>query len=89
MNRLFTRAGFAKAVLVTAALAVPMTAQTVTTVLNNGTTDTRYDMVILGDGYQVQEQTQFNTDVTTFLASLFQTQPRPPLNPFLSTGLPL
>jgi hypothetical protein len=37
-------------------------APTVTTVLNNGTTQSRYDMVILGDGYQSFEQTKFNTD---------------------------
>ena len=50
-------------------------AQTVTTVISNGTTDTRYDIVILGDGYQVSEQGQFNQDVTTFLTSLFQKAP--------------
>ena len=50
-------------------------AQTVTTVISNGTTDTRYDIVILGDGYQVSEQGQFNQDVTAFLTSLFQKAP--------------
>jgi hypothetical protein len=47
----------------------------VTTVLNNGTTQTRYDMVILGDGYQAAQQAQFNADVTAFLTALFQKQP--------------
>ncbi len=50
-------------------------AQTVTTVISNGTTDTRYDIVILGDGYRVSEQGQFNQDVTAFLTSLFQKAP--------------
>ena len=61
--------------LLTLTLAAPLAAQTVTTVLSNGTTATRYDMVILGDGYQANEQTQFNNDVNTFLAALFNTQP--------------
>lgn len=65
----------AGAALLTAALAAPLAAQTVTTVLNNGTTETRYDMVILGDGYQSHEQSQFNADVNTFLTALFNTQP--------------
>src|SRR5688572_18334558 len=48
---------------------------TVTTVLSNGTTQTRYDMVIIGDGYQAFEQPQFNQDVLTFLTALFQKEP--------------
>ena len=53
------------------------TAQTpiVNTVIGNGTTQSRYDMVILGDGYQAFEQNKFDTDVTTFLTYLFQQQP--------------
>jgi len=58
-----------------ALVATSLTAQTVTTVLSNGTTDTRYDMVILGDGYTASEQAQFNQDVTTFLTGLFQKAP--------------
>ena len=58
-----------------AVLAATLHAQTVTTVISNGTTDTRYDIVILGDGYQASEQGQFNQDVTTFLTSLFQRAP--------------
>ena len=50
-------------------------AQTVTTVINNGTTQSRYDIVILGDGYQANEQTTFNNDVNAFLTALFQKQP--------------
>jgi hypothetical protein len=57
-------------------LASPVaSAQTVTTVVSNGTTQTRYDMVILGDGYQASEQWKFDQDVTTFLTALFQRQP--------------
>jgi len=47
----------------------------VNTVLNHGSTATHYDMVILGDGYQVQEQTRFNQDVTAFLTGLFNKAP--------------
>lgn len=47
----------------------------VQTVYNSGTTQTRYDMVILADGYQASEQTTFNNNVQTFLTALFQKQP--------------
>ncbi|MBL8750891.1 MAG: hypothetical protein JNK78_17150 [Planctomycetes bacterium] len=50
-------------------------APVVTTVLSNGTTQSRYDMVILGDGYQATEQALFDANVQTFLTGLFQTQP--------------
>jgi hypothetical protein len=55
--------------------AVPTQAPIVQTVLNNGTTQSRYDMVILGDGYQASEQTLFDQNVTTFLTYLFQQPP--------------
>ncbi|MGK0153305.1 MAG: hypothetical protein ACI9SE_000249 [Neolewinella sp.] len=58
-----------------ALLTASLQAQTVTTVISNGTTETRYDIVILGDGYQASEQNQFNQDVTAFLTSLFQRAP--------------
>jgi hypothetical protein len=47
----------------------------VSTVLSNGTTQSRYDMVILGDGYRASEQARFDSDVQTFLTALFQRQP--------------
>jgi hypothetical protein len=47
----------------------------VQTVYNSGTTQSRYDMVILADGYQASEQTTFNNNVQTFLTALFQKQP--------------
>lgn len=50
-------------------------APVVTTVLSNGTTQSRYDLVFLGDGYQASEQGQFDQDVLTFLAALFQKEP--------------
>ncbi|MGK0202191.1 MAG: hypothetical protein ACI9S9_001257, partial [Planctomycetota bacterium] len=56
-------------------LTASLQAQTVNTIISNGTTDTRYDIVILGDGYQASEQTQFDNDVTAFLTSLFQREP--------------
>lgn len=60
-----------------ALLAAAATAQgpVVTTVLSSGSTASRYDMVILGDGYQAQEQTRFNQDVNTFLTGLFAKAP--------------
>ncbi len=62
------------AIAATAAAALAQ-APTVTTVLSNGTTASRYDMVILGDGYQAAEQARFNTDVNTFLTGLFAKTP--------------
>jgi hypothetical protein len=47
----------------------------VRTILANGSTQSRYDLVILGDGYQAQEQARFDQDVTTFLAALYQKEP--------------
>jgi len=62
------------AIAATAAAALAQ-APIVTTVLSNGTTASRYDMVILGDGYQAAEQARFNQDVNTFLAGLFAKSP--------------
>ncbi|MEC8252220.1 MAG: M64 family metallopeptidase, partial [Planctomycetota bacterium] len=64
-----------RALLATALLAAGLQAQIVNTVISNGTTESRYDMVILGDGYQVTEQNKFDNDVTTFLTALFQKEP--------------
>jgi hypothetical protein len=66
-----------RTVAIALSLAAAVTAQgpTVTTVLANGTTQSRYDMVILGDGYQATEQWKFNQDVNNFLTALFQKQP--------------
>ncbi|MFN6196953.1 MAG: M64 family metallopeptidase [Planctomycetota bacterium] len=50
-------------------------APTVTTVVNNGPTTSRYDMVILGDGYQAGQQALFNQHVNTVLTALFQRAP--------------
>ncbi|MFO1053427.1 MAG: M64 family metallopeptidase [Planctomycetota bacterium] len=44
-------------------LSLPLAAQTVTTVVNNGPSSELYDMVILGDGYTAAQQAQFNQDV--------------------------
>ena len=63
------------AIALTLAAAVTAQGPTVTTVLANGTTQSRYDMVILGDGYQATEQWKFNQDVNNFLTALFQKQP--------------
>ena len=50
-------------------------APAVQTVVSNGTTQSRYDIVILAEGYQAAEQAQFMADVVTFLAGLFQKEP--------------
>lgn len=48
---------------------------TVRTLLSNGPTSNRYDMVILGDGYVAAEQARFDQDCQTFLNALFQKEP--------------
>jgi hypothetical protein len=65
------------------ALAAAATAQqpTVRTVLSNGPSANRYDMVILGDGYSAAEQSRFDQDVSTFLTALFA---KPPYSTFSS-----
>ncbi|MEY3162423.1 MAG: hypothetical protein RIT25_2417 [Planctomycetota bacterium] len=66
-----------------AVLAVSLVAQapTVRTILSSGTTSSRYDMVILGDGYTSAEQARFDQDCTSFLTALLQ---RPPYSTFAS-----
>ena len=63
------------AIILALALCAPLQAQVVNTVISNGTTETRYDMVILGDGYRASEQLKFNNDVTAFLTALFAKAP--------------
>lgn len=60
-----------------ALLAAGAFAQTpiVTTILSNGPTANRYDMVILAEGYTAAEQGRFNTDCQSFLTALFQRSP--------------
>jgi hypothetical protein len=70
MSRLARAAAFA--VLAAGAIAQ---APTITTVINNGPTASRYDMVILGDGYQAGQQALFNQHCNTFLTALFQRAP--------------
>lgn len=64
-------------VLALLALAFPVLAQapTVRTLLSSGTTSSRYDMVILGDGYTSAEQARFDQDCTNFMTALLQRQP--------------
>lgn len=56
-------------------LACAAPAQTVKTVVGNGATSNRYDIVIIGDGYQAFEQNKFDNDVLTFVAALFVKEP--------------
>lgn len=72
--RALRRAAVVAAVVASAALGSAQ-APVVRTILANGTTQSRYDMVILGDGYQAAEQARFDQDVNTFLTGLFQKQP--------------
>ena len=51
--------------------AAALSAQTVKTVISNGSTETRYDIVILGDGYQLTEEAQFDADVTAIGSGVF------------------
>jgi len=66
-----------RALLSLACLVGPVLAQapTVRTLLSSGTTSSRYDMVILGDGYTAAEQARFDQDCTSFMTSLLQRQP--------------
>ncbi|MEZ5965081.1 MAG: M64 family metallopeptidase [Planctomycetota bacterium] len=50
-------------------------AQTVRTIVNNGPTNNRYDVVILGDGYRDVEEGRFDADCLTFTAALFNKEP--------------
>lgn len=67
----------ARAVMLSAVLALAGTAaaQTVKTVVGNGATSNRYDVVILGDGYRALEEARFDSDVLTFVTALFNKEP--------------
>lgn len=54
---------------------VALPAQVVRTIVANGPTNNRYDVVILGDGYQASEQARFDSDCVTFAAALFNKEP--------------
>jgi hypothetical protein len=75
MRRAFGRAAVAALVSGWLVPSLPTQQPIVRTILNNGTTQSRYDMVVLGDGYQAHEQPRFDQDVNTFLTALFQKQP--------------
>ena len=45
--------------------------QVVKTILDNGPTHNRYDLVILGDGYTAQQQARFDVDALTAADALF------------------
>lgn len=57
------------------ALATVGTAQTVKTIVNNGKSSNRYDIVILGDGYQAAEQGLFDSNAQAVVTKLFATEP--------------
>ncbi len=57
--------------LLACVFAAPLSAQTVKTILNNGPVNNRYDIVILGDGYQAHEQGKFDTDAQNSINTLF------------------
>lgn len=59
--------------LLVCAAALP--AQTVKTIVNNGSTGNRYDIVILGDGYQANEQSKFDNDCLRVTNRLFAVEP--------------
>jgi IgA Peptidase M64 len=46
-----------------------------TQVVNHGDPALRWNLVMLGDGYQSAQINQFHSDVTTFLATMYQTPP--------------
>ena len=63
-----------RATILTFALlaATPLGAQTVKTILSNGPVANRYDIVILGDGYQTHEEARFDQDAKSAIAGLQQ-----------------
>lgn len=69
MRRLFALAVAAACSLATAQAPV------VATILANGATQNRYDLVILGDGYTIAEQPRFDQDCQTLLMALLQKPP--------------
>jgi uncharacterized repeat protein (TIGR01451 family) len=70
-----------RAILAAFALTCAALAQSpiVTTVVSNGSTQTRYDLVFLGDGYQATERNRFDADVNACVTSMLQ---RPPYSNF-------
>src|SRR4051794_26550661 len=58
-----------------ASLCMPVVAQTITTVINNGPSSNRIDIVIIGDGYTTADLGKYATDVQTFVLDIFQQQP--------------
>jgi len=55
-----------------ALLASVVSGQTVKTVIDNGSPANRYDIVILGDGYQQSEESRFDADAARALDELFK-----------------
>lgn len=55
--------------------AAALPAQTVKTIIKNGGYNNRYDIVIIGDGYQASEQTKFDNNVVAVINQLFATEP--------------
>lgn len=57
--------------LITTSLAGSLSAQVVKTILKNGPVNNRYDIVILGDGYQASEQARFDSHALAAMNKLF------------------
>ena len=62
-------------ILLGALCAATLPAQTVKTIIKNGGLNNRYDVVIIGDGYQAHEQTKFDNNVVAVVNKLFDTEP--------------
>ena len=80
MSRLFGHArspGPPPLLAVTLLLVVAASAEPVTTIRNNGDSDRRVDLVIMGDGYTAAEleRTSSRTTVEAFVQSMFQQEP--------------
>src|SRR5262245_21366268 len=56
---------------------VPLVAsgEPVVTIRNNGASDNRVDVVVLGDGYTASELGKYATDVETFVQGMFNQEP--------------
>src|ERR1044071_2505086 len=52
-----------------------VSAQTVTTIVNNGPSTNRVDVAVLGDGYTTSDLPKYINDVQEFIFSMFNQQP--------------
>src|SRR6266478_4710529 len=75
---------FISALLFLTSFAQLVPAQTVTTIVNNGPSTNRVDLVVLGDGYTAADLPKYVTDVQQFVLNMFQQQPYSEYKPYFN-----